>query len=84
MKNSVPNEALKNWERGEELSVRVGMTIREAEKVLIAATLEHTDGCMSKAAAILGIDRSTLYAKVKRYGIPKPTPERAGREGEVK
>jgi DNA-binding NtrC family response regulator len=69
MKNSVPTDAPKNRDGGEELSVRVGMTIREAEKVLIAATLEHTYGCMSKAAAILGIDRSTLYAKVKRYGI---------------
>jgi DNA-binding NtrC family response regulator len=74
MKNSVPTDALKNWESGEELSVRVGMTIREAEKVLIAATLEHTDGRMSKAAAILGIDRSTLYAKLKRYGISSRHP----------
>jgi transcriptional regulator of acetoin/glycerol metabolism len=69
MKNSVPADALKNWKGGEQLSVRVGMTIREAEKVLVAATLEHTDGCISKAAAILGIDRSTLYVKIKRYGL---------------
>jgi hypothetical protein len=55
------------------------MTIREAEKVLVAATLEHTDGCISKAAAILGIDRSTLYAKIKRHDFQAGNPERAGR-----
>jgi DNA-binding NtrC family response regulator len=47
---------------------------RQAEKVLVAATLEHTDGCISKAAAILGIDRSTLYAKIKRYGLSSRHP----------
>jgi DNA-binding protein Fis len=74
MKNSVPTDDLKNWKDGEQLSVRVGMTIREAEKVLVAATLEHTDGCISKAAAILGIDRGTLYSKIKRYGLSSQAP----------
>ena len=74
MKNSVPTDALKNWKDGEHLSVRVGMTIREVEKVLVAATLEHTDGCISKAAAILGIDRGTLYSKIKRYGLSSQAP----------
>ena len=53
MKNSAPADVRGC---GEQLSVRVGMTIQAVEKVLIAATLEHTDGNMSKAAAILGTD----------------------------
>jgi len=47
------------------------MTLREAEKVLIAATLGHAGGSVAKAAAILGINRTSLYEKINRYGIPK-------------
>ena len=56
----------------EPLPVRVGMTLRDVEKVLIHATLVHTRWKMSHAAAILGIDRSTLYAKMKLYAIQRP------------
>jgi hypothetical protein len=49
----------------------VGMTLDEAERVLIAATLEHTEWNVRMATAILGIDRSTLYAKISRYRIAK-------------
>jgi transcriptional regulator of acetoin/glycerol metabolism len=55
----------------ERLPVRVGMTLRAAERVLIAATLEHTGWQVKTAAAILGIDRSTLYDKIRRYGIAR-------------
>jgi DNA-binding NtrC family response regulator len=50
----------------EPLPVRVGMTLRQAEKVLISATLEHTNWQIKQAASILGIDRSTLYAKIQK------------------
>ena len=53
------------------MPIRVGMTIAAAEKVLIAATLEQTKGNMAHAATMLGIDRSTLYAKIQRYGIAR-------------
>jgi transcriptional regulator of acetoin/glycerol metabolism len=49
----------------------VGMTLQQAEAVLISATLQHTNGKLALAASILGIDRSTLYNKIKRYGIPR-------------
>ena len=51
------------------LPVRVGLTLRETEKVLISATLKGTNGNITEAASMLGIDRSTLYEKIKRYGI---------------
>ena len=56
---------------GEVLTISVGMTFEEVEKLLITATLQHTDGNISESARILGIDRATLYHKVKRYGIPR-------------
>jgi DNA-binding protein Fis len=58
-------------ETGEVVTIRVGMTFDEVEKLLITATVQHTDGNISESARILGIDRATLYQKVKRYGIPR-------------
>ena len=49
--------------------VRVGMKLADAENLLITATLLWTGGNISKSAAILGIDRSTLYSKIKRHDI---------------
>ena len=52
-------------------SVPAGMTLQEMEKRLIAATIQHTGGNIKESASILGIDRSTLYEKIKRYEIPR-------------
>jgi DNA-binding NtrC family response regulator len=51
--------------------VPTGMTLQEMEKLLIAATLQSTEGNIKKAAQILDIDRSTLYEKMKRYEIAR-------------
>jgi DNA-binding protein Fis len=42
------------------VDIRVGMTLQQAEALLIAATLRHTNGNMSAAAIILNIDRANL------------------------
>jgi DNA-binding NtrC family response regulator len=47
------------------------MTLADMEKLLISATLRHTGGNIKESAGILGIDRSTLYEKIKKYGIPR-------------
>jgi transcriptional regulator of acetoin/glycerol metabolism len=47
------------------------MTLQEMEKIMIMATLQRTGGNIKESAAILGIDRSTLYEKIKRYEIPR-------------
>jgi transcriptional regulator with GAF, ATPase, and Fis domain len=44
-------------------------TIEEVEKRHILATLNHTDWNKSRAAAILGIERSTLDRKIERYKL---------------
>lgn len=41
----------------------------ESEEVRIVRTLQRTYGNKAQAARILGIDRSTLYRKIKLYGI---------------
>ena len=61
--------------------MHVGMTLRQAEKLLIVATLKHTEGNVRDAARILGIDRSTLYEKTKLYAIVEWTRERRKRVG---
>jgi DNA-binding NtrC family response regulator len=43
------------------------------EKVHIAATLEENKWNISRSAEILQIDRVTLYNKIHKYGLKKPT-----------
>jgi DNA-binding NtrC family response regulator len=62
----------------ESLPVWVGMTLQEMERVLIAATLEQTGWCIKEAASILGIDGSTLYAKISCYGIARSSRSALG------
>ncbi len=44
-------------------------SLQELEKEHIKATLEKQGWNISKSAKILGIDRSTLYQKIKRYKL---------------
>ena len=44
-------------------------TLKEVEKNYIAQILKENDWNISKCSKILNIDRSTLYNKIKRYGI---------------
>ena len=50
--------------RAGALSITIGMTVAEAERRLIEATLRHTGGDKPRAAAILGIGLRTLYRKL--------------------
>ncbi|MFO7940833.1 MAG: sigma-54 dependent transcriptional regulator [Bacteroidales bacterium] len=45
------------------------LNLEENEKVLIQHALAETGGKISKAAKTLGINRSTLYAKLKKYDL---------------
>ncbi len=44
-------------------------SLEEVEKRHVAAVLSHTGGNVSQSARILGIDRVTLYNKMRKYGI---------------
>src|SRR5512141_457045 len=57
-------------------------SLEEVEKRHVAAVLAHTGGNVSQSARILGIDRVTLYNKMRRYGIRRDgeAADEAGRE----
>ncbi|MCJ7771769.1 MAG: sigma-54 dependent transcriptional regulator [Desulfobacterales bacterium] len=57
--------------RSEYLITPHSKTIKEVEKNHISQILTDHNWNISKASKILGIDRSTLYNKIKQYEIPK-------------
>ncbi|MEN8690131.1 MAG: helix-turn-helix domain-containing protein [Desulfobacterales bacterium] len=44
-------------------------TLEDIEKEHIMRVLAETDGNQSQAANVLGINRKTLYKKIKKYRI---------------
>jgi DNA-binding NtrC family response regulator len=51
------------------VSERAAGTLKENERVLIAAALARWEGNRTRAAAELGITRRTLFNKLRQYGI---------------
>ena len=58
-------------ESGTTWAIPAGVSLASMEKVLISETLRRNRGNIKRSAAILGIDRSTLYEKIKKYEIPR-------------
>jgi len=48
-------------------------TLEEMEREHILKVLRDSNGNQSRASQVLGIDRKTLYLKLKKYGIDEPT-----------
>ena len=59
--------------RPSQNTMEVGMTLKEAEdnfkKEFIKLTLKHTDGNRSKAAKLMGIQRTYLSRLISKYGL---------------
>ena len=55
----------------EEHVCLTGNTLKEVERAHIAHILETNQWNIARCAKILGVDRSTLYAKIKRYALKK-------------
>jgi len=51
------------------------LTLAELERQHIARVLQEEEGKVSQAAVRLGIPRSTLYQKIKLYGLPTTTTQ---------
>ena len=49
------------------LELAVGMTLAEAERQLVEATLRHTGGNKARAAVMLGVGLRTLYRMLDRH-----------------
>lgn len=57
------------------------LTLAELEMIAVMRTLEATGGDKSRTARILGINRATLYRKIRKYGLDAgagPTDKTAG------
>lgn len=54
------------------------LPMREVERRHILHVLQVTGGNRTEAARILGLDRKTLYRKLRRYGYNVIEPEPAG------
>src|SRR6185503_4408109 len=57
------------------------LTLEEMEKLAIVQALRLTGGNKSEAAERLGIHRTSLYDKMRRYGLTDPTAQPAVRAG---
>ena len=53
------------------VSIRIGSTVGEAERLLILRTLEHTGQNKTRAAEILGVSLKTLHNKLKEYEMAR-------------
>jgi DNA-binding NtrC family response regulator len=60
---------------GRSLSVHVGMSLAEVERMMIYATLDHYGGHKEKTAATLGVSLKTLYNRLKEYAEESARPE---------
>ena len=47
-------------------------SLAEVEHRHIERVLQATEGNVSRAARVLGIDRVTLYSKIRKFNIPRP------------
>jgi DNA-binding NtrC family response regulator len=52
-------------------AVPTNLSLQEIERQVIEATLRRHTGNIKETAATLGIERSTLYEKIKKYGIER-------------
>ncbi len=60
-----------NGSRKQSWSVPDNLPLHAVEKQVIVATIKRTGGNIKEAASVLGIDRSTLYDKIKKYEIER-------------
>ncbi len=60
-----------NGSRKQTWNVPDNLPLQEVEKRVIVATIKRTGGNIKEAASVLGIDRSTLYDKIKKYEIER-------------
>ena len=51
----------------EEIKIKVGTRLDEAERILILTTIDHCKGNKTRAAEVLGIGRKTLHRKLEEY-----------------
>ena len=56
---------------GRAVTIPIGTSLRDAERLIIEATLRHCDHNISRSAHLLGINRSTLHNKINEYMLKR-------------
>jgi len=69
----LPPAVIETWSAARKAPRTKLATMAEREHELLRETLEKCQWNKKEAARHLGISRNTLYQKMKRYGILKPT-----------
>ena len=64
--NDLP-PTIKSASSANSMQIPFGVTLEEAEKIIIQQTLEQNQGNKSKTAEVLGIGRKTLHRKLDEY-----------------
>jgi len=67
--DDLPQFLIEHDRNATAFTVRPGMTLAEAEKLLIRQTLMHVTANREEASALLGISRRSLQYKLKEYGL---------------
>jgi len=66
--------SLKKEKSKEEITLELlNSSLRQAEAILVGMVLEETDWNISQAARELHIPRGTLYSKMQKHDIKRPT-----------
>ena len=60
---------LKNQKTASQISVPYGISLEDAEKIIILENLEANNGNKTKTADVLKIGRKTLHRKLNEYGL---------------
>ena len=68
---SLPKYLLDGKIQSSATPVRTG-TLKDIEMKAIIQTLQDCEGNITKTATALGINRNTLYDKMKKYNIDNP------------
>lgn len=63
---------ISNFTPTKDKPLQAGMTVSEAEKILILNTLDHTNQNRTHAAQLLGISIRTLRNKINEYKVGSP------------
>jgi DNA-binding NtrC family response regulator len=71
MPGNLPDCVRQEIRKIKEENAAAPKSLEDAEKIHIMKILEQNDGNVSKSAKELGIDRVTLYNKIKKYNIQK-------------
>jgi DNA-binding NtrC family response regulator len=57
---------------GLSATTTLDLSLEDLEARHVRRILEHEKGSVTKAAQRLGIQRNTLYSKIKKYGLEQP------------